>query len=67
LFQVSSNGDFLLVFGLAPPIPALVLPRFVANSEASERVIIDRPQPLAFPFHTQAVARYFRERGHDDG
>jgi len=60
LFDALSAPDgTLLIFGLAPALSGDNLPLFVASAEATERVIIDRPQELAFSLHTRAVTRFF--------
>lgn len=51
----------LLVFGLARPRSAGDI-AFVANSEASEAVVIDAPRALAFPLHTLVTREYFARR-----
>ncbi|NJN18144.1 MAG: NUDIX domain-containing protein [Oscillochloris sp.] len=62
-FGVRSTTDgYLLVFGLGPIMRSLDLPPFLPNGEAAERVIITAPADLAFPLHTEAVARFFTER-----
>jgi ADP-ribose pyrophosphatase YjhB (NUDIX family) len=64
-FRVLSTADaggLLLVFGLARRYPGAHLPPFVPTAETSERVILTRPQELAFPAHTVVVAEYFRKR-----
>jgi len=64
LFDVHSAPDgTVLVFGLARPRRAGDLPAFTASAEASERVVIAAPQPLAFPLHTRVAARWFAEPG----
>ena len=64
-FRVLSTADaggLLLVFGLARRYPVADLPPFVPTDETSERVILTRPQELAFPAHTVVVAEYFRKQ-----
>jgi ADP-ribose pyrophosphatase YjhB (NUDIX family) len=59
-FMVRSAPEgMVLVFGLAPPMREAELPAFAANSEASERLIVHQFMELAFPLHTEAMARYF--------
>lgn len=60
--ESSPDGSMVLCFGLAPPIEPSDLPPFSPNEEASERLVVDRPTALAFPLHTDALTRYFRER-----
>lgn len=60
-FRVYSAPDgALLVFGLAPRFQD-PLPAFTPNSEASERLIVRRPEPMAFSLHTRVVEEYFGE------
>jgi ADP-ribose pyrophosphatase YjhB (NUDIX family) len=63
-FGVHSTHDgYLLVFGLGPQLRESDLPPFIPNKEAGARVIIGAPAELAFPLHTEAVARFFAKRG----
>ena len=63
LFAVHSTpSGQLLVFGLARRHQASEVPAFVANSEASEMVVIDGPRELAFPLHTLVTREYFDGR-----
>jgi hypothetical protein len=50
------------VFGLGPQLREVDLPAFVPNKEAGDRVLITAPADLAFPLHTEAVARFFARR-----
>lgn len=60
-FLVRSAPDStLLVFGLAQPRRAEDLPPFTPLPEASERLVIDQPQPMAFSTHSEAVEHFFR-------
>ncbi len=62
-FAVRSTPDgYLLVFGIGPQLRSEDLPVFLPNSEAAERVIIVTPTDLAFPLHTEMVARFFTQR-----
>ncbi|HEX2914584.1 MAG TPA: NUDIX domain-containing protein [Chloroflexia bacterium] len=64
-FRVHSAPDgTLLVFGLALPRSETDLPPFVPSDEASERVILTAPAPLAFSTHTQVVQEYFEQKDH---
>ncbi len=59
-FRVLSAPDgTLLVFGLASTLAAEDLPDFIPNDEASEIVVINTPQKLAFSLHTQVIQEYF--------
>ena len=59
--------DRVMLFSLAPPLPASALPSFTPNGEASERGIIYGPGGLdgvfAFSTHVEAARRYFAARG----
>jgi ADP-ribose pyrophosphatase YjhB (NUDIX family) len=62
-FGVRSTHDgYLLVFALGPQMREADLPAFVPNKEAGDRVLITSPTELAFPLHTEAVARFFTRR-----
>jgi 8-oxo-dGTP diphosphatase len=47
------------IFGLLPARSAADLPASAPTEEATEWVVLTRPQPLAFSTHTQAMAEYF--------
>lgn len=51
-----------LIFGMTPPLKLKVLENFKPNSEVSELVVLDKPESLAFPSHTEMVERYFMNR-----
>lgn len=57
----------VLLFSVAPPIPAQALPQFAADHETSERGVIFGAEGLdevfAFPLHVEAARRYFAQRG----
>ncbi|GAA0434601.1 NUDIX hydrolase [Acrocarpospora corrugata] len=60
LFDALSAPDgTVLIFGLAAWTPSTALPPVAATAEATEFLVIDQAQELAFPLHTQVVARYF--------
>lgn len=66
VFAVHSTpgaANNVLIFGLARRRSAAELPPFRPNEEASERVILTAPQPLAFSLHTRVLAEYFRGVG----
>ncbi len=59
-FAVRSAPDgALLVFGLSAPLRRSDLAPFRPDAETLECLILDRPEPLAFPLHTAAVEDYF--------
>jgi ADP-ribose pyrophosphatase YjhB (NUDIX family) len=57
---VSAPNDVLLVFCTAPKITRSQVPEFKPNSEVTELVVVDSAVELAFPLHTQALARWFQ-------
>ncbi|GIH26894.1 NUDIX hydrolase [Acrocarpospora phusangensis] len=60
LFDALSAPDgTVLIFGLAAWTTAEALPPVTATAEATEFLVIDKAQELAFPLHTQVVAKYF--------
>jgi ADP-ribose pyrophosphatase YjhB (NUDIX family) len=58
-----AEGGFVLIFGLAAPQTAAALAAFTPNSETQEWTLARGPQELAFPLHTEMLARYFAGRG----
>ncbi len=64
LFDVHSAPDgTVLIFGEVAQRRASDLPLFRPNNEVSERVVITRAEPLAFPLHTRVVERWFAQHG----
>ena len=63
-FRALSNpgGTILIVFGLAPKQSAAALPPFAPNDEATERLVLNSPEELAFPLHTQAAREFFESQ-----
>jgi ADP-ribose pyrophosphatase YjhB (NUDIX family) len=60
LFDTLSAPDgTVLVFGVAEPTTADALPPMVPTAETAEWFTVDGPRELAFPLHTQVMARYF--------
>jgi ADP-ribose pyrophosphatase YjhB (NUDIX family) len=59
LFDVASTGRHVLVFGTVAPRPGGSLPPSAPTDEATEWVVLDGPTELAFPTHTEAVAKFF--------
>ncbi|WP_344976789.1 NUDIX domain-containing protein [Streptosporangium fragile] len=63
LFDVLSAPDgTVLIFALGPRTGSATLPPVTPTAETTEWLLIDRPQELAFPLHTQIVAQYFAAR-----
>jgi ADP-ribose pyrophosphatase YjhB (NUDIX family) len=60
---LSAPDSTILIFGVAQPLSAAQLPPFQPNDEASDRLVVDRPMPLAFSLHTAALEEYFRRIG----
>jgi ADP-ribose pyrophosphatase YjhB (NUDIX family) len=61
VFDVLSAPDgTILIFGQARPMPRAALPPFTPTNETRARRVIDGPQPMAFPLHTQVVEAFFR-------
>lgn len=61
LFDVKSAPDgTVLIFGMSNKnYLASLLPKFQPTNETIERLIITSPMFLAFPIHTEMLARYF--------
>lgn len=61
-FAVRSTprGDQILIFGLAQPRTAAILPPFEPSAETTERAVITEPIELAFPLHTEVVKSFFK-------
>ena len=58
--SLSSPGGHLLIFGCCQAIPHL--PDFTPNSETQELAVLSSAAELAFPLHTEVVARYFDQK-----
>jgi ADP-ribose pyrophosphatase YjhB (NUDIX family) len=60
LFNVLStaSGYTVNIFALLPTRPADGLPASVATDESTEWLVLTKPQPLAFPTHTDMMAAY---------
>jgi ADP-ribose pyrophosphatase YjhB (NUDIX family) len=56
---LSAPDGSLLVFALGPRVAADRLPPVTPTAETTEWLVIDGPEELAFPLHTEIVARYF--------
>lgn len=63
----SPKPNRVLLFAIAPELPASALPRFVADRESSERGLIygagGLDEDFAFSSHIEAAKRYFAARG----
>jgi ADP-ribose pyrophosphatase YjhB (NUDIX family) len=60
LDAVSAPDGTLLVFGLAPATTAAALPASAPTAETTGWELITAPTALAFPLHTAAAERFFR-------
>jgi ADP-ribose pyrophosphatase YjhB (NUDIX family) len=54
-----TEGGYLLLFGLLPPLDAAALPPDAATDETSGRALLTAPVELGFPLHTEAARRWF--------
>jgi ADP-ribose pyrophosphatase YjhB (NUDIX family) len=64
LFEVLSAPDgTVLIFGIVSARSGADLPAFAPNAETSETLVLREPAELAFPLHTQAVARFWKAQG----
>ena len=63
-FMVRSpdHGHVVLIFGVCDPLRGEELPPFSETDETVERLVVTGPVELAFPLHTEALARYFATR-----
>ena len=62
---VSAPDGTVLIFGVAPSISTDRLSSFEPSDEVAELVVLREPMELAFPIHTEVVARWFRRRDQD--
>lgn len=60
MVQSANKNRLVLIFGLVKPIRSTDLQPFTPNEETPERLILTKPEILAFELHTLAVAEYFR-------
>jgi ADP-ribose pyrophosphatase YjhB (NUDIX family) len=62
-FRVRSAPDgTLIIFGLAHPRHLDALPPFQSNSEASQRLILFEPAPMAFELHTEIAGQFLNAK-----
>ena len=59
---LSAPEGMVLIFGIVTPRSSGDLPPFVSDGETSETVIMREAAELAFPLHTQAATRFWKER-----
>jgi len=59
LFDVASTGHHVLIFGTVPAREAASLPPSAPTNESTEWVILEQATEVAFPTHTDAIARFF--------
>jgi 8-oxo-dGTP pyrophosphatase MutT (NUDIX family) len=60
LFDLISIPGLLLVFSLANKKEEKELPPFIENEETLERLVLYKPEELAFPSHTKVTAEFFK-------
>lgn len=58
----STENGLVLIFGLGPRLVSTDLPPFSASDEVTDRAIVRAPTSLAFPLHTEVLARHFATR-----
>ena len=56
---ISAPDSTLLVFGEAAPVRAASLPPFTPTDETTERLVLTREGPLAFPLHERVLKAWF--------
>ena len=59
---VSAPDGTLLVYGISPAVDESALDRFEVTREVCELEVCREAVELAFPLHTEAMARWFRDR-----
>ncbi len=55
----STENGLVLVFGRGPRLASADLPPFSPSDEVTDRAIVRAPVSLAFPLHTEVLARHF--------
>ncbi|MFO0680989.1 MAG: NUDIX domain-containing protein [Sandaracinus sp.] len=58
----STDNGLVLVFGIGPVLRAADLPPFSPSDEVTDRTIVRAAVGLAFPLHTEVLARHFAAR-----
>jgi 8-oxo-dGTP pyrophosphatase MutT (NUDIX family) len=58
----STENGLMLVFGLGPQLSSSDLPPFSPSDEVTDRAIVRGAVSLAFPLHTEVLARHFSSR-----
>lgn len=58
----STETGLVLVFGLGPRLASADLPPFSPSDEVTDRTIVRAAVTLAFPFHTEVLAKHFAGR-----
>lgn len=56
---ISAPDSTILIFGEAAPLAASALPAFTPTDETTERVVVTKAVPLAFPIHEQVLRGWF--------
>jgi ADP-ribose pyrophosphatase YjhB (NUDIX family) len=55
----STDNGLVLIFGLGPTLTSKDLPPFSPSDEVTDRTIVRAPVALAFPLHTEVLAKHF--------
>lgn len=58
----STENGLVLLFGLGPHLASADLPPFSPSDEVTDRTIVRAAVSLAFPIHSEVIARYFATR-----
>jgi 8-oxo-dGTP pyrophosphatase MutT (NUDIX family) len=56
----STENGLVVVFGQGPRLASADLPPFSPSDEVTDRSIVRQAVTLAFPLHTEVIARYFQ-------
>ena len=62
----SAPDGTVLIFGVTEPLGSDELPAFTPHDEVSERGVLSRVEPLAFPLHTKALSFFFEVFAQDE-
>jgi ADP-ribose pyrophosphatase YjhB (NUDIX family) len=60
IFEVISIPGLLLIFSMAGKKEENELPPFIENAETLERLVLYKPEELAFPSHTKVTNEFFK-------
>jgi ADP-ribose pyrophosphatase YjhB (NUDIX family) len=56
----STDNGLVVVFGLGPRLVSADLPPFSPSDEVTDRTLVRQAVTLAFPLHTEVLARHFQ-------